>query len=112
MDPVRSLVQAGLLVGAGSDSTVTPMRPLLGVHSAVNHSNPAERVAALEALRMFTLGSAALAFEEADKGSLVPGKLADLVVLGANPLQVDPAELKDIPVEMTLVGGQILHSVL
>ena len=111
VDPVRSLVQAGLLVGAGSDSTVTPMRPLLGVHSAVSHSNPAERVPTLEALRMFTLGSAALAFEEPDKGSLVPGKLADLVVLGANPLLVDPAELKDIPVEMTLVGGQILRSV-
>lgn len=110
VDPVRSLVQAGLLVGGGSDSTVTPMRPLLGVHAAVNHSNPAERIDPEQALRLFTLGAAGLAFEEQDKGSLSPGKLADLAVLEANPLEVGPFELKDIPVWMTVVGGEVMYS--
>lgn len=110
IDPVGSLVGKGLLVGAGSDSTVTPLDPLLGVHSAVNHSNPAERVDGQTALRLFTLDAAALAFEESEKGSLTAGKLADLVVLDANPLEVAPAELKDIPVRMTVVGGEIVYS--
>ncbi len=110
VDPIRSLVDAGLLVGAGSDSTVTPLRPLLGVHSAVNHSNPAERVDVLTALRLFTLNNARLGFEEREKGSLTPGKLADLVVLGADPLEVDPGEIKDIPIELTVVGGRVVYS--
>ncbi|MGH2621934.1 MAG: amidohydrolase, partial [Anaerolineales bacterium] len=58
VDPIRTLLDATLLVGAGSDSSVTPLRPLLGVHSAVNHSNPAERVDPLIALRLFTLNNA------------------------------------------------------
>jgi hypothetical protein len=103
-------VESGLLVGAGSDSPVTPLRPLLGVHSAVNHSNPAERVDPLTALRLFTLNNAQLGFEEKEKGSLTPGKLADLVVLGADPLQIGPSEIKDIPVELTIVGGQVVYS--
>jgi predicted amidohydrolase YtcJ len=110
VDPIRTLVEAGLLIGAGSDSPVTPLRPLLGVHSAVNHSNPAERVDPLTALRLFTLNGARLGFEEAEKGSLSPGKLADLVVLGADPLRVDPGEIKDIPVEQTIVGGHVVYS--
>jgi predicted amidohydrolase YtcJ len=110
VDPIRTLVEAGLLIGAGSDSPVTPMRPLLGVHSAVNHSNPAERVDPLTALQLFTLNNARLGFEEQEKGSLTPGKLADLVVLGADPLQVDLSEIKDIPVELTLVGGRVVYS--
>jgi len=110
VDPIRTLVETGLLVGAGSDSAVTPLRPLLGVHSAVNHSNPAERIDPLTALRLFTLNNARLGFEEHEKGSLSPGKLADLVVLGADPLQVGPSEIKDIPVELTIVGGRIVYA--
>ncbi len=110
VDPIRTLVEAGLLVGAGSDSPVTRLRPLLGVHSAVNHSNPAERVDPLTALRLFTLNGARLGFEEQDKGSLSTGKLADLVVLGDDPLRVDVNEIKDIPVELTVVSGQVVFS--
>jgi len=98
------------LVAGGSDSPVTPLRPLLGVHSAVNHSNPAERVDVLTALRLFTENAARIGFEENDKGTLTPGKLADLVVLGENPLRVSADELKDIPVEMTVVGGEVVFA--
>jgi predicted amidohydrolase YtcJ len=108
-DPVRSLVEAGIAVGGGSDSTVTPLKPLYGVHSAVNHSNPAERLDVVRALRLYTLDNAALAFEEADKGSIEVGKLGDLVVLGADPLTAEPGEIEGIPVVMTVVGGKVVY---
>jgi len=106
---VRSLIEAGLRVGGGSDSTVTPMKPLYSMHCAVNHSNPAERVSAERALQLYTLDNAYLAFEETDKGSIEVGKLGDLVVLGQDPLSVDPARIKDIPVETTILGGAIVY---
>jgi len=109
VDPIRTLVQAGLLVAGGSDSTVTPLGPLLGIHSAVNHSNPAERVDVHTALELFTLNAARIGFEEKTKGSVTAGKLADLVILGANPLEVSASALKDIPIEGTLVGGEVAY---
>jgi predicted amidohydrolase YtcJ len=108
-DPVRTLMRPGLLVAGGSDSTVTPLGPLVGVHAAVNHSNPAERVSVQEALELYTINAARIAFEEAEKGSLETGKLGDLVVLGADPFQVAPEEIKEIPVEMTVLGGQVVY---
>jgi predicted amidohydrolase YtcJ len=109
-DPVRSLIEAGVPVGGGSDSTVTPMQPLYGVHSAVNHSNPTERLGVERALQLYTLDNAALAFEERDKGSLEVGKLGDLVALSNDPRSVAPECIADIAVEMTVVGGEIVYS--
>jgi hypothetical protein len=108
-DPVRALMRPGLLVAGGSDSTVTPLGPLIGVHAAVNHSNPAERVSLQEALALYTINAARIAFQEADRGSLEAGKLGDLVVLAEDPFEVDPSRLKDIPVEMTVIGGHIAY---
>jgi predicted amidohydrolase YtcJ len=62
-----------------------------------------------EALRVCTLNGAWASFEEQDKGSLEPGKLADLVVLGRDPLAEDPQTLVTIPVERTLVGGRWVY---
>jgi predicted amidohydrolase YtcJ len=59
-----------------------------------------------EALRVYTKHSAYASFDEDIKGSIKAGKLADLVVLGADPTQVDPMTIKDIPVERTIVGGK------
>jgi predicted amidohydrolase YtcJ len=109
-DPVRSLIEAGLHVGGGSDSTVTPLQPLYGVYCAVSHSNPAERLDIERALQLYTLDNAALAFEEADKGSIEVGKLGDLVVLADDPRTVAPEAIADIPVEMTVVGGKVVYS--
>ena len=92
-------------MGGGSDSTVTPLNPLYGIHCAVNHSIPSERLNVWRALKLYTLDNAYLGHEEADKGSIEVGKLADFVVLGADPTEVDPATIADIPVEMTIVGG-------
>ncbi len=108
-DPVRTLLRPGLLVAGGSDSTVTPLGPLIGVHAAVNHSNPAERTGVREGLELYTINAARIAFEEGEKGSLETGKLGDLVVLAEDPLRIEPAQIKEIPVEMTVVGGQIVY---
>jgi len=109
-DPVRTLMRPGLLVAGGSDSAVTPLGPLIGVHAAVNHSNPAERVSVEEGLQLYTIKAARIAFQEADRGSLEVGKLGDLVVLADDPRTVAPEAIADIPVEMTVVGGEIVYS--
>jgi hypothetical protein len=108
-DPVRMLMRPGLLVAGGSDSTVTPLGPLIGVHAAVNHSNPAERVSVQEGLELYTINAARIAFEERDRGSLEIGKLGDFVVLGDDPFEVDPARIKDIEVGMTVVAGKAAY---
>ena len=102
-------MRPGMLVAGGSDSTVTPLGPLLGVHAAVNHSNPAERVSVQQALELYTINAARIAFEEGEKGSLEVGKLGDLVVLAADPFEVAPEKIKEIPVDMTVLGGQIVY---
>ncbi len=108
-DPVCTLMRPGLLVAGGSDSTVTPLGPLIGVHAAVNHSNPAERVGMQEGLELYTINAARIAFQEADRGSLEVGKLGDFVVLGEDPFEVEPGHIKHIPVEMTVIGGDIVY---
>jgi hypothetical protein len=62
-----------------------------------------------EALYLYTMASAYASFEEDLKGSITPGKVADLVVLGEDPRRVAPDEIKDIPVDMTIVGGEIRY---
>jgi predicted amidohydrolase YtcJ len=109
VDPVRTLLRPGLLVAGGSDSTVTPMGPLVGVHAAVNHSNAMERVGVHEAFQLYTTHAARIAFQEDDRGSLEVGKLGDLVVLGDDLYAVDPRTIKDIPVEMTVIGGEVVY---
>ncbi|NPV69965.1 MAG: amidohydrolase [Firmicutes bacterium] len=107
--PQRTLLEAGLLVGGGSDSSITPINPMLGVHSAVNHSHCEERLSVFESLRLFTLDAAALAFEEGAKGTITPGKLGDIAVLAENPFTADTDSLKDITVQMTIVGGKVVY---
>jgi hypothetical protein len=70
---------------------------------------PNQRITVSEALRICTVNGAWASMEEAEKGSLTPGKLADLVVLGADPHDVDPDTIKNIPVLMTIVGGKTVH---
>ncbi len=108
-DPFRTMMHAGLLLAGGSDSTVTPLGPLIGVHAAVNHTNPAERVSVQEGLELYTINAARIAFQETDRGSLEVGKLGDFVVLAEDPFEVEPGHIKDIPVEMTVIGGGIVH---
>lgn len=110
----RSFLDHGIPVSGSSDNPCGPYEPLLAIQSCVTRKSAAgeelglgQRITLDEAIYLYTMSSAYAAFEENLKGSITPGKLADLVVLGEDPRQVDPDEIKDIPVEMTMVGGQI-----
>ncbi len=109
-DPIRSVIDRGVPVGFGSDCPVTPCDPLLTIYSAVNHSLPHERISPNQAIRCHTLGGAYLGNEETEIGSITVGKAADLVFLAADPAQVNPDEIKDIPVLKTIINGETVYS--
>lgn len=107
--PLSTFVAAGIPVGGGSDSGVTPMDPVLGLHAAVNQSYPENSVDIQSALRMFTLDAAYCSFEENQKGSITPGKLGDLTVLSGNPYAIASDKLKELEVCMTIKNGKIVY---
>jgi hypothetical protein len=107
--PLRAFLDAGITVGAGSDSDVTPLDPLLGIHAAVHQPYPESDVTVEEALRMYTLDAARIVFDEERTGSIEVGKLADLVVLGRDPLTAPKDSLKDLPVTLTVKGGEVTY---
>jgi len=107
----KSLIDNGVPVAASSDAPVEQLSPLLGVWAAVTRKrSPEERLSVMEALRAYTFGGAFSSFEEDVKGSIEVGKYADLTVLSQNPLRVKPDRIKDIKVEMTMVGGRVVYS--
>lgn len=113
--PVGTLIKAGLKVAASSDCPVVSPNPLIGIYAAVSRMTetgqyffPEQSISPLQGLLMYTQYPAYACFEEAIKGSIVPGKLADLVVLRGDPTDVAPGDIKDLEVEMTIVGGQIV----
>jgi len=70
---------------------------------------PQEKLSPMQALRSYTINGAYGSFEEEIKGSIEVGKLADMAVLSENPLEVDPWEIKNITVEKTIIGGEIVY---
>ena len=111
----RSFVDRGVRLPGSSDRYVVRGAPMRGIHDAVNQRTdslqpfvPEEALTAAQALRAFTLDAAYASFDEDRKGSITPGKLADLVVLGANPLEVAQDQLKDVPVKATVIGGEVV----
>jgi len=107
--PLRELLDAGLVVNGGSDSNVTPINPILGIHAAVNPPYLQNAISPAEALRMFTIDGAFTAKEEKIRGSLKPGKAGDITVLDLNPLDVAPDTIKDITIAMTIYQGKIVY---
>lgn len=108
-NPFRDLHDAGITIAAGSDAAVTPMNPFYGIYAAVCHPSFEQQITRYEALKMFTInGAIALGIEE-ERGSIKPGKLADLVMLKENPLTVLPEQLKDLQVEATWVAGEEVY---
>ncbi|MGP8079575.1 MAG: amidohydrolase [Dehalococcoidales bacterium] len=110
-----TLVKNGLAVAGGSDSPIVPNSPIIGIYGAVTRStssgqmlNPAEKHTAADVIKMYTLNAAYASHEENIKGSISTGKLADMVLLSRNPLQVPTAEIKDITVQMTVIGGKVV----
>ncbi len=106
----RDILEAGCLLAGGSDSDVTPMNPLLGIHGAVNHSNEEQQLEVKEALKMFTINAAKSVFEEDIKGTIEPEKMANFTVLDKNLLTVPKDEIKDINIEQTIIDGVTYYS--
>ncbi|HTY82050.1 MAG TPA: amidohydrolase family protein, partial [Dehalococcoidales bacterium] len=112
---IKAPLDAGVNVAGSSDTPVVPCDPLMGVYSAVMRRArsgqtllPEERLTPETALKLFTINAAYADFDETIKGSIAPGKLADLVVLSDDPTRVPPENIKDIKVEMTIVGGKVV----
>jgi predicted amidohydrolase YtcJ len=116
----RSLLDAGTKVAFGSDWSVAPLSSLLGIDAAVNRRTldnkhpegwfPQQKVTVAEAIEAYTLTSAYAAFEEKDKGSLEPGKLADLVVLSRDILaDAQRDHIAATEVVLTMVGGKVVY---
>jgi predicted amidohydrolase YtcJ len=116
MFAVRSFLDAGVKVTQTSDYPPGPFEPMMALQSSVTRTDirgtvwgPKQKVTVEEALRVGTLHGAYASFEEEQKGSLTPGKLADLVVLGRDPLREPPLSLITIPIERTMVGGRWVY---
>jgi len=113
MFAVRSLLDAGIRVTQTSDYPPGPFEPMMALQSSVTRTDskgnvwgPRQRITVEEAIRVGTVNGSYASFEEHEKGSLEAGKLADLVVLGRDPLKENPASLITIPVERTMAGGR------
>ncbi|GGL98183.1 amidohydrolase [Nakamurella endophytica] len=111
-----SFLAAGVPVAASSDRPVAPATPLAALQALVERRTgtgacygPQERIPVAAALHSYTAGAAFAAGAESEIGSLAEGRLADLVVLGCDPLSVEPAALGEIPVLATMVDGRAVH---
>jgi predicted amidohydrolase YtcJ len=116
ISPMRDAIDAGLRPSNHTDFVVAPLDQMFMLWSAVNRVSrggavigPGQRVSVLEGLKAMTLWSAEQHGEADRKGSLEPGKLADLVILDRNPLKVKPAQIKDIRVMETIKEGRTIH---
>lgn len=110
MNLFRSAKRSGCTVCGGSDSPVTKLSALLGIHSLVNHHVPEERFSVDEALAAYTHEAAKLSFTEDRCGRLRPGMAADFVVLEKRLQDIPRAAIKDMRVMMTVVNGEIRHN--
>lgn len=113
-NPLRTPTGYGVFMALGS--AARPIDPLLGLYAAttrLGESNevyaPNERLTMPEAIVGYTHNGAALTFEEHIKGTLVPGMLADLVVLSENLLAIDPERTLESLVDLTIIGGRVVY---
>ena len=106
LNPVRSFMEAGCVVSFGSDAPCTDPDPIVWLHKAVNHSNPAEAVTVQQALRMCTYNGYYTTFDEKERGSLETGKVADMAILSADPYQMPKEQLNSLKVEKLILGGE------
>ena len=114
--PVKMYLDAGLPVSSGTDAPVVPYPPLWTIYHFVTRDTIAggvlgadQRISREQALRLATINNAWLMMEERTKGSIEPGKFADLVVLNEDPLTCPEPRLRDAQVLMTMVGGKIVY---
>lgn len=116
--PLRSLLDAGATLAFGTDCSLTPLDPMVGLYAAVARRTlvgepaggwiPEERITLAEAVRAYTLGSAVAEGAEREKGVLAPGMLADLVVLDRDLFAVPVEQILDVEVACTIAGGRVV----
>lgn len=109
----RSFLDYGIPVAPASDFTPGPFEPMMAIQSMVTRKDtqgrvwgPGQRISVSEAMQICTMHGAYASFEEGIKGSLTPGKLADIVILEADPHDVDPDRISDIKIARTILGGR------
>ncbi len=114
----RALQEAGATLAFGSDAPVEPLNPWLSIHAAVTRQRadgsppagwyPEQRIGLNEALRGFTVGPAVAAGAAHEQGTLMPGMLADLAVLSADPFKISAADLHAVNAELTMIEGEVV----
>ena len=116
MFAARTFLDEGIKVAAHSDHPCAPYPPMMAIHAMVNRTTKAgksigqsQRVTVMEALRLYTVNSAYHSFDEDCLGSIEEGKLADFVILGRDILTIPKEEIKDIPIDATIVGGKVVY---
>ena len=115
----RALLDAGATLAFGSDWTVAPLDPLLGIYAAVTRRTldgknsrgwiPEQKISVEQSVRAYTLGSAYAEFADNIKGSITPGKLADLVMLSCDIFKIDSKDIEKVRVVLTVVDGRIVY---
>jgi predicted amidohydrolase YtcJ len=110
--PYRSLVEAGVKLAGASDAPICSPAVLQGLQCFITREGfvPEQSLSAAQAVRAFTIDAAYAQFEEQIKGSLSVGKRADLVVLSANPVRLEPEQITEIRVRRTICGGITIFS--
>lgn len=104
-----AMFAAGVVVCGGSDSDVTEPRPLLGIHASVNRAVPEHDLTIRQAIEMYTVNGAYALFEDKRKGMLMPGYLADIVVLDRDILRAPKEQLEQTCVTVTIKSGSVLY---
>ena len=110
LNPIKTFADNGIVVGLGSDAPCTSPSPIVWIDRCVNNPNKEQRVTIQQALRMATWNGYYIAFDEKERGSLEPGKIADMVILSANPYDIPAEEIKSLKVEQLLLGGKPYQS--
>jgi predicted amidohydrolase YtcJ len=115
----RSFLDHGVTLAFGTDWPVAPLDPMQGLYAAVTRATldgknpggwiPEEKITLPEAIEAYTMGSAFAEFQEREKGSITPGKLADMVILSDNIFDLKPEAIRNIKVQTTIVGGKIVY---
>jgi len=116
----RSLLDSGATLAFGTDWTVAPLNPVLSIYGAVTRRTidgknpngwvPEQKISVEEAVQAYTVGSAYAEFQEAVKGSLTVGKLADLVIIDRDIFKIKPEEIEQAKVMMTIVDGRVVYA--
>jgi predicted amidohydrolase YtcJ len=117
----RTFLNHGVHLAFGTDWDVAPLNPLLTVYAAVTRATldgknpngwfPEQKLTVEEAVEAYTMGSAYAEFQEREKGSITPGKLADVVLLSDDIFSIDPVKIRDVKVLKTIVGGRLVWDV-